>query len=174
MNLLKESRVFTIPAGQHGKEITQSPWHVAELIVESLQTRAGEKSSKNYKDPMKTKRGITALGITVGFAGTSFRYMHHRNLNKASRFGGYGDKIYSNLKHLTTQICLGKEIDKVYPWVRAYSYTNTCKDKQYQGGSTTVPTQLSTRSLYCSVFAVLVPHSYCSPDQFAGIILDFA
>lgn len=139
VDLLKESRVFTMPAGQHGKKITQTPWHVAELIVESLQTRADEKSGKNYRNPMKTKRGITAFGITVGFAGISFRYTHHRNLNKASRFWGYGDKIYPNLKHLTTQIWLGKEMDKVYPQVKAHSSINTCNNEQCQGRSTQYP-----------------------------------
>lgn len=65
-NLLVSQGFITIPAGEQGEEITQTPGDMTELMYnpyEPEQITAEGKSRKNSKDPVKARRGMMAVRL---------------------------------------------------------------------------------------------------------------
>ncbi|KAJ7415829.1 hypothetical protein BTVI_37202 [Pitangus sulphuratus] len=60
VNFLMSQGFIAIPAGEQGEEITQTPGDVTELMHHPCEHLG--KSNKDSKDPVKTKRGMMAVG----------------------------------------------------------------------------------------------------------------
>lgn len=79
-NLLVSQGFITIPLGEQGKEITQTPGDVTELMYnpcEPKQITAEGKSRKNSKDPVRARRGTMAVRLR-DLPGTGLTIPPHR------------------------------------------------------------------------------------------------
>lgn len=78
VNLLKSQGFITVPAGEQGEEITQTPGDMTELMQNPYEQGQRAALGKSSKKSWKTTRRKTALMTVLGLPGTGSPASLHR------------------------------------------------------------------------------------------------